>query len=144
MGAGPGSHPVAAGTGEIPWTRATLAWMVIMSLETAHGIVRNVFIAPAIGDLRARQWGVLVGSLLVLLVAAMLFRWMKANTPRVQFIIGGGWVALTVTFEIVLGRIMGASWSRILSDYNPAQGGFMILGLAVMFMAPWLVARWRT
>lgn len=142
MGAGPRSGEVAAAAGDIPWTRATLVWMVIMLAETAHGIVREVFIAPAIGGLRARQWGVLAGSLLVLLITRVLFRWMRANHSRVPLIIGGLWVLLTVTFEIALGRVMGLGWPRILSDYNPAQGGFMVLGLAVMFMAPWLVARW--
>jgi hypothetical protein len=143
MGIGPGSGEVVA-RGEAPWLRALLVWMLIIVLETAHGFVRVVFIAAAIGDLRARQWGVLVGSVLVLLVTLSLFRWMKANTSRLQFIIGGSWVALTVTFEILLGRATGARWDRLLSDYNPAQGGFMLLGLALMFLAPWLVARWLT
>jgi hypothetical protein len=143
MGTGSGSREVAAaGAGEVPWTRAALVWMLIMLLETANGIVRNLFIAAAIGDLRARQWGVLVGALLVLLITLSLSNWMKARTTRAQLIVGGCWVLLTVAFEILLGRATAASWSRILSDYNPAQGGFLLLGLAVMFAAPWLVARW--
>ena len=44
--------------------------------------------------------------------------------------VGALWVALTLTFEILLGRAIGASWDRILSDYNPARGGFMLAGLA--------------
>jgi hypothetical protein len=36
-----------------------------------------------------------------------------------------------------------ASWERILSDYNPARGGFMVLGLAFMFFAPRLAAKLR-
>jgi hypothetical protein len=144
MGTGPGSGEAAVATGEVPWTRATLAWMLIMLLETASGIVRNVFIAVAIGDLRARQWGVLVGSLLVLLVTRLVLRWMKAHTTRAQLIVGGYWVALTLALEILLGRQQGLAWSRIFSDYDPAQGGFMLLGLAMMFIAPWLVARWLT
>jgi hypothetical protein len=145
MDAGSRSHEVAtAGVGEIPWTRATLTWMVIMLLETAHGIVRNAFVAAVLGDLRARQWGVLVGSVLVLLVTLTLSRWMKAHTVRAQLMIGAYWVVLTLTFEFLLGHFTGLTWSRILWDYNPARGGFMLLGLAVMFAAPWLVARWLT
>ncbi len=143
MDTGPGSREVT-GTGEVPWVRATLVWMLIMLLETAHGIVRNVFIAAAIGDLRARQWGVLVGSLLVLLVTLLLWRWMKAHTTRAQLIVGGYWVILTLAFEFSLGRLTGLTWSRLLEDYNPARGGFMLFGLAVMFFAPWLVAQWLT
>ena len=115
--------------------------MLIILAETAHGWLRAVFIAPAIGDLRARQGGVLVGSLLVLAIAWLTARWMVARTLRRQLCIGGAWVALTLAFEILLGRAMGASWDRILSDYNPARGGFMLAGLVVLFLAPWLTRR---
>jgi hypothetical protein len=127
---------------EISWMRATLTWMFIMLGETAHGVIREIFIAPSIGALRARQWGVLIGSLLVLGIACAASAWMRATTRRSQLIIGIYWVLLTVVFELLLGRAMGVSWPRILSDYNPVQGGFMLLGLGVMLAAPWLVARW--
>jgi peptidoglycan/LPS O-acetylase OafA/YrhL len=118
--------------------------MLMMLVETGHGIVREVFIAPAIGALRARQLGVLVGSVLVLLIARALARWLKADTRRAQLAIGAFWVALTLSFEFAMGRAMHLDWHRLLSDYNPAAGGFMLLGLAVMFAAPWLVSRWTT
>ena len=115
--------------------------MLIILAETVHGMVRNVFIAPAIGDLRARQIGVLVGSGIVLTIAWLTARWLDARTLRRQLVIGGAWVVLTVTFEILLGRALGASWDRIFSDYNPARGGFMLAGLAVLFLAPWITRR---
>ncbi|HEU4589343.1 MAG TPA: hypothetical protein VFS13_00430 [Steroidobacteraceae bacterium] len=123
------------------WPRAIFAWMFIMLAETLHGAVREIFIAPVIGSLRARQIGVLVGSLMVLAIAWLTVRWMRAEGRRAQFAIGGLWVALTLAFEALLGRAMGLSWERLLEDYNPAHGGFMILGLAIMFIAPWLAGR---
>jgi hypothetical protein len=125
------------------WLRATLVWMLIMLAETGHGVVRELFIAPLIGGLRARQLGVLVGCVIVFVIAWLLARWMKAGATRDQFRIGAYWVALTLAFEIALGRAMGLGWSRILSDYNPAHGGLMLLGLAFMFIAPWLTKRLR-
>jgi hypothetical protein len=113
--------------------------MVMMLAETAHGAVREIFIAPAIGGLRARQLGVFVGSLLVFIVAWFMARWLNAATRREQLIVGGLWVALTIAFEFALGRATGASWSRILADYNPLHGGLMFLGLAFMFCTPMLV-----
>ena len=117
--------------------------MLIILAETAHGILRELFIAPAIGNLRARQVGVLVGSVIVLGVAWLTARWLDARTRRLQFMIGALWVALTLAFEILLGRAIGASWERIASDFNPARGGFMLAGLAVMFFAPRLAAKLR-
>lgn len=126
----------------IRWTPATLAWMAMMLAETMHAYAREVFIAPALGALRARQLGVAIGSILVLLVAWAFARWIGARSRRAQVLIGGFWVALTLVFEFSLGRAMHLSWSRLLSDYNPAQGGFMLLGLAVMFFSLRWVSRW--
>jgi len=126
---------------EVPWWRAVLGWMLIMLLETVHGIVRNLFIAPVIGDLRARQTGVLVGSALVFAVAWLTSNWLGAGSRRALLRVGALWVTLTLVFEMALGRAIGASWDRILADYNPLRGGFMMLGLAFMFVSPQLAAK---
>jgi hypothetical protein len=123
--------------------RATLTWMLIILAETLHGAIRTVFIAPHIGDLRARQWGVLVGSGIIFAIAWLCIRWIGARSRGALLGVGLGWVVLTVIFEVALGRALGASWDRILSDYNPARGGFMMLGVAFMAVAPLLAARTR-
>jgi hypothetical protein len=125
------------------WTRAALVWMLMMLAETGHGVIREVFIAPVIGGLRARQLGVFVGCILIFIIALLSARWMNARTQREQLKVGAFWVALTLVFEIALGRATGVSWSRILSDYNPAHGGLMLLGLAFMLFTPWLTRRIR-
>ena len=127
----------------VPWQRALLVWMLIILVETVHGMAREIFIAPALGDLRARQLGVVVGSLLVLCIAWLSANWLGATQRRTQLCVGAFWVALTLLFEILFGRAIGASWDRILSDYNPARGGFLVVGLAVMFFAPMLGMRLR-
>jgi hypothetical protein len=127
----------------VPWQRALLVWMLIILVETVHGMAREIFIAPALGDLRARQLGVVTGSLLVLCIAWLAARWLGAAERRTQLGVGAFWVALTLLFEILLGRAIGASWDRVLSDFNPARGGFMIAGLAVMFFAPMLAMKLR-
>ena len=127
----------------MPWFRAALVWMLIMLAETGSGIVREVFVAPAIGGLRARQLGVFVGCILTFVIAWLTARWMKATSTRDQLTVGAFWVALTLAFEFALGRAIGASWSRLLSDYNPVHGGFMLFGLAFMFITPWLTKKLR-
>lgn len=108
----------------------------MMLAETGHAWVREVFIAPEIGALRARQLGVLIGSLLVLLIAWACARWLKLESRRSQLLVGAFWVALTVCFEFAVGRAMDLPWSRLLADYDPTQGGFMLLGLVVMMVSP--------
>jgi hypothetical protein len=127
----------------MPWLRAALVWMLIMLAETGHGVIREVFIAPVIGGWRARQLGVLVGCILIFVIAWLTARWMNARTRREQLTVGAFWVGLTLIFEVSLGRATGASWPRILSDYNPVHGGLMLLGLAFMFVTPMLARRGR-
>jgi hypothetical protein len=136
MDAGPRSGEVARTS---LWLRAAAVWMVMMLVETAHGAVREIFIAPAIGGLRARQLGVFVGSLLIFIVAWFMARWINAATRREQLLVGAFWVGLTLVFELALGRATGESWSRLLADFNPVRGGLMLPGLAFMFCTPMLV-----
>ena len=122
--------------------RGLLVWLVIIVAETIHGIFRGLFITPYIGDLRARQFGVLIGSLLILAIALLTVRWINGST-REFLLIGAIWVVLTVIFEVSLGLALGLSSERILADYDLRAGGMMIFGLLFMFVAPYLSARLR-
>jgi hypothetical protein len=131
-------------SGEVAlWRRAAAVWMLVILAETVHGILRELLLAPAVGALAARQIGVPVGCVIIFAIAWGTVRWIGASGHRQWLAIGALWVALTVVFEISLGLAIGASWTRILSDYNPARGGFMLFGLAFMGIAPWLAARMR-
>jgi hypothetical protein len=121
-----------------------MVWMLVMLAETLHGSLREIFIAPLLGGLRARQLGVLAGSALILLIAWATARWMGAATRQAQLVVGGYWAVLTLAFEFVLGRALGLDWSRIFADYDPTRGGFLVLGLAFMVFAPLLAAKIRS
>jgi hypothetical protein len=127
----------------MPWRKATLVWLLIIVVESVHGVLRNLFVAPAIGDFESRQAGVFIGSALILLIAWLTAPWLNLN-GRAQFA-GAGllWVGLTLVFEFSLGVAMGLSWERITSDYNIAKGGLLPLGLVVMAIAPYAGARLR-
>ena len=84
------------------WGKAIAVWMLIVLAESIHGAIRELFIAPAIGDMLARQIGVFVGSALILLVAWLTASWLDAATLKDQLSIGALWVALIVIFEISL------------------------------------------
>ena len=83
--------------------------MLMILAETGHGVVREVFIAPVIGRMRARQLGVLIGCVLIFVIAWLTARWMGASSRRQQFRVGAYWVALTLIFEFSLGRALGMS-----------------------------------
>jgi hypothetical protein len=49
-------------------------WLCIIVVEMLHGIARTVFLAPAVGDFRARQVAVFTESFLILVVATFFIR----------------------------------------------------------------------
>ena len=123
--------------------RAALAWLLIVAAETAHGIARRLWLEPRIGDLPARQVGVVVGSLIILAVAVALARWLAVRTRRQALLIGLGWALAMIAFEVGIGMATGATVDRMVSDYDPRRGGFMALGMLVLVCAPGWAARWR-
>ncbi len=125
------------------WSRALLAWLLIVLAETVHGFLRQLFLMPAIGDLPMRQVGVFVGSAIIFAVAWLTIRWIGARRAREQFAVGAVWVALIVAFEVSLGLALGYSRERMLSDYDLANGGWMGFGLLFLLCAPWLAAKAR-
>jgi hypothetical protein len=125
------------------WVRALLVWLVIMVMETIHGILRNRFLLPLTGDFRSRQIGVLVASALILAITLMTIRWIGVRERRSLLAIGCVWAFLALAFEFTLGRAFGFSWQRIFEDYNLLRGGLMPLGMAVMILAPYLAVRLR-
>lgn len=126
------------------WHRAIAVWILIVIAESIHGTIRQLFIAPAIGDVPARQVGVFVGSALILLISWLTARWLGAKTFKDQLRVGVLWVVLIVIFEFSLGSALGYTRERMLSDYNLAQGGLMGFGLVFMLFAPLLGATLRS
>lgn len=122
------------------WFRALAVWLGIIAAETVHGILRGLFLEPAIGAFRARQLSVFTASVLIFAIAWATVRWMDAEGRRLLKI-GALWVVLTLAFEVSLGRALGLGWDRILEDYDIAKGGLMPLGLLFMSLAPWLAMR---
>lgn len=125
------------------WRRALAVWGLIVLAETLHGIIRQLFITPVMGDLPARQLGVAVGSLLILAIACTCIRWLGARTLETQLQTGALWVVLIVVFEITLGILLGYTPARLLADYDPRQGGYMLAGLAILLLSPAIAARLR-
>jgi hypothetical protein len=142
---GSASDPMAArdaGHAFRPW-RVLGVWLVMIVAETVHGVLRQMLLVPLVGDLRARQIGVVLGSAIILAVAWWLARWIGARTLRSQLAVGVVWVMLTVAFELVLGMLLGLSRERMLADYDLRAGGLMPFGLLFLALSPVLAARLR-
>jgi hypothetical protein len=119
-------------------------WLLLMGVESLHGMARIVLLEPSLGEARARQVAVFTGSLLIFTLAYFCVRWIGATTKRHLIEIGALWLMLTVAFEIVLGRfVMHLSWQRIGADYDLLQGGLMPIGLILLMLSPLLAVYLR-
>jgi hypothetical protein len=128
-----------------PWLlRGFVVWLLIALAEMLHGTVRTLYLRPIVGDLASRQIGVLTGSIIIFLIAYATVRWIAAQGTKQLLEVGALWLILMVTFEVAVGRAFNLSWERILSDYLPWKGGFMVLGLAFLALSPLLVTHLRS
>jgi hypothetical protein len=125
------------------WSRALFAWILIAVAESVHGTLRRLFPEPVLGDLPARQLAVVTGSGIIFLIAWLCVRWIGAKTFAEQLKTGMAWAALMLAFELGLGMALRYGWQRILSDYDPSKGGFLIVGFLFMVFSPALAARIR-
>lgn len=125
------------------WPKALTVWLLIVIAESVHGIIRELFIAPTIGNMPARRIGVLTGAVIIFLITFACIRWIGAKGFSRQIKVGLVWAVLMAIFEISVGLLLGYPKERIISDYNVAEGGFMIFGLLFMLFSPALAARVR-
>lgn len=114
-------------------------------VESIHGSLREFVIAPLIGESLARQLSFFTGSFLILTLASLTAPWLNATTRQHQLQVGVLWMVLMFLFEVGLGLARSFSWERINSEYNPAKGGFMLIGMIILLLAPvigaWLRSR---
>jgi hypothetical protein len=121
-----------------------LIWLAIVGAETVHGVLRVQWLVPLVGDLHARQIAVFTGSWLIFGIAWLSIHWIGVRTTRSLLAVGAAWLALTLLFEIGLGRgVFGYPWARILADYDPRQGGLLSLGMIFLVLVPLIAARLR-
>jgi hypothetical protein len=119
-----------------PLGRALEIWLVLVVVESVHGVARRLVLEPQFGDLRARQVSVFTGTLLITLVFWLTLRWLGSHPASRWWLLGLLWLGLTLAFEIGLGRVIGMSWHRIAADFDPRRGGLLGLGMLVILMAP--------
>lgn len=116
----------------------------MMALAVANGAVRDLLYRPQMGERAAHQVSTVI---LVALFAGyywLLARLWPLESAAQAWIIGAMWLAMTVLFEIVLGRfVSGHSWRTVFSDYNVLEGRLWILIPLWTLIGPYVFFRWR-
>lgn len=116
--------------------RIVFVWLLIAVVESLLGTVRQFFLRPWLGEATARWMGFFASVGMILLIATASAHWMDVRGWRGQLQAGAIWVVLMVGFEIAIGRAQGFGWERIAAEYDPRAGGWMILGMLWLWLAP--------
>jgi hypothetical protein len=123
--------------------RAVAVWLAILVLASLNGALRDLVVAPRIGDTIARAISTVILSGLILLVTWYTIRWIGPQSARQAIGVGAFWVILTLCFEFGAGRYAGKSWSVILEDYHVARGRIWVLVPIITFLAPYWMGKLR-
>jgi hypothetical protein len=114
-----------------------------MAIETAHGILRGIFLVPRVGLEMSNLIGWPIAALIVFGVTLLTSRWVGLSSTRALLTLGTLWLVLTLVFEISIGLLQGLDAAQIIREINPLSGSTLLYSLAVVFLSPYFAARLR-
>lgn len=111
--------------------------VVLAGVEMLHGIARTVWLAPRVGKDRAIQLSIFSGSSLALMVCYALVPSVGLSGLGEHLQLGLGLSVFMAAFDIGVGKfIMRFKWPRIWRDFNPSNGNYLSIGLALLALTP--------
>jgi hypothetical protein len=124
--------------------KAISIWAAFIPIAIANGLLREKCLLPLLGQRLALPLsGIFAGALFFLLVYSTL-PWLGPLKPHQYRLIGLTWLAMTVLFEFLFGRLVAhKAWGELLQAYNLLTGNLWLLVLAVIAVSPPLAARLR-
>jgi uncharacterized Tic20 family protein len=107
--------------------------------------VREVVYKPFAGELPAHQISTVIASICFVMLAYYKMRSHLLTAPNIILLaIGTMWVLMTIVTDFAIGRLItGASWDKLLHDYNTAEGRISILLLFTLFVTPFIIISTR-
>jgi glycerol uptake facilitator-like aquaporin len=120
---------------------AAVFWLIFAAVATAAGIMRERWLVPRIGELRAHQLGTLLVCAMFPMVIVIFVRRTRPSAHEARSI-GVRWVLLAIAFEFGFGHYLdGLSWSRLLADYDLSRGRLLLLVWLTVGAGPLVLTR---
>ena len=122
--------------------RHLLGWFALAAVAVLNGVVRQGSYGRIMPELAAHQLSTLTGMLATGAVAWLLSRRWPLESTRDAWLVGCGWLLVTVAFEFGFGHyVAGHSWERLLQDYDLVQGRVWPVFLLWLLLMPYLFRR---
>lgn len=114
--------------------------VLLACAETLHGIARTVLVVPRIGKDRAIKLSALTGSVLAFLICYAFVPAIGLEGPAQHVGLGLLLATFMALFDVGMGLlVMRKSWHKVVKDFDPRTGNYLVLGLAFLVWAPTLV-----
>jgi hypothetical protein len=123
--------------------KAFVIWVGILVLAVANGVLRESVLVPGVGAPAALVLSGLLLSALIFGVAYFSIPWLHINRPLALFMVGLGWLVLTLVFEFSFGLWQGNALPELLEAYTFKGGNIWPVVLAVTALAPYIAAKLR-
>ncbi|GGD55150.1 hypothetical protein [Lacimicrobium alkaliphilum] len=123
--------------------KALVIWASILVIAVANGILRESLLIPGIGTPAALVLSGLLLSTLIIGVAYLSLPWLQISRTLHLWVVGLGWLALTLVFEFSFGIWQGKLWPELLEAYTFKSGNIWPVVLAATALAPRIAAKLR-
>lgn len=123
--------------------RSTAVWLGIIFAETLNGTVRELLLVSSLGTANARVLSFISAVILISLISYASIGWIAASSQTRLIAVGVWWAVLTFVFEVTLGLALGTDRETMAREYDPRQGGMMLIGLGYLIIVPTLAYRLR-
>jgi hypothetical protein len=122
--------------------RALGVWFLLLIAAMVNGTVRQAVLLPLMGEQNGRFVSTLLLSAFIFGIGWLTSGFLDPGSSRDAYAVGALWLGLTLCFEFLAGHFLfGASWSKLLEDYNLAEGRIWILVLVTTALTPVIVFR---
>jgi lipid-binding SYLF domain-containing protein len=122
--------------------RAAVVWMYIVPVAIVNGMLRDMALAPYLGDPTARAISCVTLAAAVLAIARMSIAWIGPPTAGAAWMVGVIWLNLTLALEFLVGHyVFGTPWAALRADYNIFAGRLWVLVLAAALAGPRIMFR---
>jgi hypothetical protein len=118
--------------------KAIGTFALMAACETCLGFFRIKVLSRHLEKPTVERVGVLSAIASVLGISYALIDWIRPETRLDLARIGTLWYGSMVGFDVLIGRLRGASWAELEQAFNPLKGGYLGLYMSVLFAAPFI------
>ena len=117
----------------------TLAWIPMIAIAMANGMIRDLGYKKYTTELRAHQISTLTAAIIFSIYAWTIERRWPLESAAQAVLAGSIWLLLTIVFEVVFGYFVAKNtWAKLVADYDVRHGRVWSLLLLWLFALPYV------